>query len=95
MVPQFFRTKGEAIRAFSDACNAESASHFAKHAEDYMFCRLGSYDDNSGTFENVPTAPEIIITAMDCLVKAVDDLNARREVAGYEPYKISNGKLAL
>lgn len=66
--PQFFRTKGEAQRAFMDAVAAEN-SHFAKHSEDFVFCCLGSYDDNDGTFE-CPKVPEILLSAVDCLVKA-------------------------
>lgn len=66
MLPQFFRTKGEAVRAFSDAVASEGAP-FSKHSEDYVFCRLGQYDDNSGSFKSLEV-PEIIITADDCLV---------------------------
>ncbi|AZL82722.1 nonstructural protein [Apis mellifera associated microvirus 7] len=67
MYPQFFRTKGEATRSFMDAVGAEAAP-FRKHAEDYVFCYLGQYDDNTGQFENAPgNLPEILMTAMDCL----------------------------
>lgn len=67
MVPQFFRTKGEAMRAFIDAVAAEAAP-FGKHSEDYLFCRLGEYDDNSGTFANFGQAPEIVISADDAML---------------------------
>jgi len=75
MVPQFFRTKGEAIRAFTDAVASESAP-FAKHAEDYLFCCLGEYDDNSGSFLNVANAPEILLTALDAVVIVVEKKDA-------------------
>lgn len=66
MNPQFFRTKGEAMRAWMDAVHAEAAP-FKRHAEDYVFCFLGYYDDLSGNFENVGVVPEILMTALDCL----------------------------
>lgn len=66
MNPQFFRTKGEATRAFMDAVMSEAAP-FRKHAEDYVFCYLGQYDDATGTFHNSEQVPEILMTANDCL----------------------------
>lgn len=66
MNPQFFRTKGEAIRSWMDAVLSEAAP-FKRHAEDYVFCCLGSYDDSTGTFENSKGVPEILMTANDCL----------------------------
>lgn len=88
LLPQFFRTKGEAVRAFQDAVASESAP-FAKHAEDYLFCRLGAYDDNAGSFETVQPAPEILLTAMDCLVA---DLNAPPAVVSQAVKSQLNGK---
>lgn len=67
MLPQFFRTKGEAMRAFLDACAQESAP-FKRHAEDYYFCRLGEYDDVAGRVECVAT-PEILLTALDGVLR--------------------------
>lgn len=66
MNPQFFRTKGEAIRSWMDAVMSEAAP-FRRHAEDYVFCYLGKYDDASGRFENTGVVPEILMTAMDAL----------------------------
>lgn len=66
MNPQFFRTKGEATRAWMDAVAAEAAP-FRKHAEDYLFAFLGYYDDSTGQFENFQNVPEILMTALDCL----------------------------
>lgn len=66
MNPQFFRTKGEATRAWMDAVGAEAAP-FRKHAEDYLFAFLGYYDDGTGQFENCKNVPEILMTALDCL----------------------------
>lgn len=71
MMPQFFRTKGEALRAFMDAVASEAAP-FRKHAEDYVFCCLGEYDDHSGSFANNTSngieVPEIGMTALDAVV---------------------------
>lgn len=68
MVPQFFRTKGEAIRAWMDAVASESAP-FKRHSEDYVFCRLGTYDDNSGSFINHSSGvPEIVMSADDAIL---------------------------
>lgn len=66
MNPQFFRTKGEALRAWTDAVGSEAAP-FRKHAEDYVFCYLGQYDDHTGQFENAPKAPDMLMTALDCI----------------------------
>lgn len=66
MNPQFFRTRGEALRAWMDAVMAEAAP-FKRHAEDYVFCYLGVYDDTDGRFENHGIVPEICMTALDCV----------------------------
>lgn len=65
MNPMFFRTKGEATRSFMDAVAGDAP--FKKHAEDYIFCFLGMYDDSTGTFENCGLVPEVLMTALDCL----------------------------
>lgn len=64
--PQFFRSKGEAMRAFVDACQAEDAP-FRKHAEDYFFSRLCEYDDVRGSFSPAPEGPEVLLTALDAV----------------------------
>ena len=60
--PFFSRSKGEAIRSFTDAVNDEK-SQFNKHAADYCLVYLGAYDDAVGTF--APVTPERILTAQD------------------------------
>lgn len=47
--PMFFRSKGEAIRAFSDAV-ANPEHQFAKHMSDYVFFCVGEFNDASGMF---------------------------------------------
>ncbi|UDN67778.1 nonstructural protein [robinz microvirus RP_115] len=69
MIPQFFRSKGEATRAFMDACNGEQAQ-LRKHAEDFVFMFLGYWEDGDGRFERPPGeggVSEILMSAMDCV----------------------------
>ncbi|ALS03676.1 VP5 [Gokushovirus WZ-2015a] len=74
MLPQFFRTRGEAMRAFMDAVNSEQAP-WKRHAEDYLFCLLGTYDDSSGVTVN-KDVPEILMSAMDCVVLDNNNLSS-------------------
>jgi hypothetical protein len=60
--PLFFRAEGEAIRSWLDAC-ADEKSNMFRHAGDYSFFRLGSYDDAFGQFANAPT-PELVMSAL-------------------------------
>lgn len=71
--PLFFRSKGEAVRSFTDACNDPSTG-FVKHAADYSFFEIGEYDDASASFAIRP-APVRVITALECRV--VDDSRSR------------------
>ncbi|QCQ84909.1 nonstructural protein [Blackfly microvirus SF02] len=58
-----FRSKGEAIRSFSDA--VLSADHqFAKHTRDYAMFFLGEFDDNSGLIEPV-VQPVPVISGLE------------------------------
>ena len=66
MLPQFFRTRGEAMRAFIDACGSPE-SPFARHSEDYVFCCVGSYDDAEGKFLTI-TPPDVLMSAVDALL---------------------------
>lgn len=63
--PLFMRSKGEAVRAFTDACQ-DSKHEFAKHARDYELFHLADFDDRSGAF--VPVTPLSILRAIDCVV---------------------------
>lgn len=47
MQPIFYKTEGEALRAFSNACNLQEHP-FHANAEDYTLFHLGDYDDESG-----------------------------------------------
>lgn len=47
--PFYEKTKGSAIRAFTDSVN--TADHtFNKHPEDYTLFELGSYEDETASF---------------------------------------------
>ena len=44
------QTKGQAIRAFTDAANEEN-HRFCKYAEDFTLFELGEYEDTNGQFK--------------------------------------------
>lgn len=50
MTPYFFRSKGEALRAFGEAAN-DPKSDMSKHSGDYVLHRLGTYDDSNGRLD--------------------------------------------
>lgn len=58
--PFFCRTKGEAIRSFTDACKDDKLP-FKAHPADYRLIFLGEFDDNSGAM--LPTEPVPLIGA--------------------------------
>jgi hypothetical protein len=60
--PFFVRSKGEAIRSFSEACSNDG-HQFAKHMLDYTLFDLGSFDDNSGVIAG--TEPVRVISALE------------------------------
>lgn len=62
--PFFARSKGEALRSFSEACNDEK-HQFHRHAADYTLVFLGEWEDASGIMECAE--PARIISAMECL----------------------------
>ncbi|WNK14166.1 MAG: nonstructural protein [Microvirus sp.] len=62
--PFFCRSKGEAIRSFTEAC-ADSKSNFGKYPLDYTLVELGAYDDSTGLFES--RDPMRIVAAVEVL----------------------------
>lgn len=52
--PFFMPHVGQAIRACQDI-GADLSTVVGRHPADYMLCELGTYDDNTGTFENALT----------------------------------------
>lgn len=62
--PFYCRSKGEALRSFSEACN-DQKNNFYKHSSDFYLVYLGTYDDKSGLFNSVE--PVRIISASECI----------------------------
>jgi len=60
--PFFSRSKGEAIRSFTDAC-ADEKSQFHKHLHDFTLVYLGEYEDTAGEFK--PVMPEKVLAARE------------------------------
>lgn len=54
--PMYFRTKGEAARAFMDGLQ-NPQNVMGQHRADFTLCFLGWFDDNLGSFENNPVGP--------------------------------------
>lgn len=50
--PVFFRSKGEALRTLTDACN-DPKSDLGRHAGDYVLHRVGSWDDTNARLESM------------------------------------------
>ena len=63
--PFYARTKGEALRGFSQACNNREHEFF-KHAPDFQLFELGEFDDSTGFV--VCQSPVRVIGALECLV---------------------------
>lgn len=64
MNPFYARSKGEALRSFSEAVNDEK-HNFHRNAADYSLLYLGEFDDNAGVFDC--DDPTRVISAMECL----------------------------
>lgn len=56
--PQYFRSNAEAIRAFADAVNKEG-TQFNAHASDYVFFKIGEFDDSNGSVQPFDAMPLI------------------------------------
>ncbi len=69
LMPLFFDTKGQAVRTFVDACNAEDHA-FHRHAEDYTLFHIGFYDPNKGHLESLAT-PDSMGVALQFVERAV------------------------
>lgn len=56
--PMYFRSKGEAVRAFLDALS-DTSTTLSKHPRDYQLFLLGTFDDQSGGL--VATTAELLL----------------------------------
>lgn len=54
ILPFFFATKGQALRAFTDMANDQNHA-FYKHAEDYTLFEIGDYEDETASMHMMPT----------------------------------------
>lgn len=52
MNPLVFGNDGEAMRWFTSVVNREEDTNVALHPQDFILCRLGVLDDESGKFTN-------------------------------------------
>lgn len=66
MQPFFMRSKGEAIRSWTQAVG-DPKSNFCAHPEDYILFCVGAFEDGSGIF--TVHEPEKIITALELVKK--------------------------
>lgn len=62
--PFFVRSRGEAIRSFTDAVN-DPKSEIGSHREDFTLFMIGYYDDNAGLVSSIAT-PDRVISALEC-----------------------------
>jgi len=64
--PFYVRSRGEALRGFSQAVNDEKHD-FNRHAADFSLMFLGEFDDQSGVFQT--SDPVRVISAFECLAE--------------------------
>lgn len=57
--PFFVRTRGEAVRSFTDACKDDNLM-FKRHPADYRLFFVGEFDDQAGRLAPI-SQPEPII----------------------------------
>jgi len=79
MHPMFFQSRGQAVRAWLDAC-VDPNTQFSKHPADFTLFEIASYDEETGQFENLP-AKINLGTALELTsqtIKAVGGLSAEK-----------------
>lgn len=58
--PNFVVSLGIAIRSFADEVNRPDANNVLyRHPDDFVLYHLGSYDDTTATFDQLPHAKEL------------------------------------
>jgi len=65
--PLFFRSNGEAVRAFAAAV-ADGSTNFCKYPEDYTLFELGAWEDADCSFHPLLT-PHPLHKALEFIVK--------------------------
>jgi hypothetical protein len=66
--PFFFKTKGEAIRGFSEIAN-DIKTQIGKYPADFTLFEMGDYDEQKGKF-NIYSAPISLATAIEFVKEA-------------------------
>lgn len=61
--PFYCRSRGEAIRSFSEVAN----ERFRRSSADYHLAYLGDFDDGPGLFKQPDTGPELVISALEVM----------------------------
>lgn len=64
LTPFFTRSKGEALRSFTEACNDPKVP-FGKNAGDFTLFGLGEFDDGSGLFNT--GEPQRLLSALEAV----------------------------
>lgn len=65
--PMFFRSRGEAVRSFQQACNTPEAG-FLSHPEHYSFWLIGLFDEATGVLSATDLAR--VCGAVDFVIKS-------------------------
>lgn len=69
--PAFVRSKGEAVRSFTDEVQRTGSdqlgNQMAQHPQDFQLFYVGSFDDDKGKFVDVPEMPEKLADALAVL----------------------------
>lgn len=68
--PFYMNTKGEAVRAFSDAVNDAQMGSLNKHPQDFLLFCIGEWDDNTGKLVSY-SPPERLALGSDFVRKEV------------------------
>jgi hypothetical protein len=79
--PFYCRTRGEAIRSFTDAVKNPDGM-FNKHALDYTLIYIGVFDDQSGVVTAEAPGPERVINATEVLPDEVPFPESAKVVSG-------------
>lgn len=61
--PNFYGNRGDAIRAFSEACS-DSKTEIGAYVEDFSLFHIGELDDSNGVFTPLKS-PVMVITGID------------------------------
>lgn len=67
--PMFFRSRGEAVRSFQDAC-ADPKAGFRSHADHYSFFYVGQFDMATAEFVGLANGAERVCGARDFIISS-------------------------